>query len=64
MTAISAALALVGNIGPGFSKVDPASNFAFFSDIDKLIFCFAMIVGRLECFFVFILFSKDFYKRF
>jgi len=64
MTSLSGALALVGNIGPGFSKVDPACNFGFFSDGDKLFFSLAMIVGRLECFTVFVLFSRDFWKRF
>ncbi len=64
MTAISGALALVGNIGPGFAHVGPAENFAFFSDIDKIVFSFAMIVGRLECYTVFILFSRAFWKRF
>ncbi|WP_456452723.1 TrkH family potassium uptake protein [Hydrogenimonas sp.] len=64
MTSISGALALVGNIGPGFSHVGPAENFGFFSDADKLVFSFAMIVGRLECFTVFILFSRAFWKRF
>ena len=64
MTAISGALAMVGNIGPGFSKVDPACNFGFFSDQDKYVLSFAMIVGRLECFTVFVLFTKEFWKRF
>ncbi|WP_457597446.1 TrkH family potassium uptake protein [Hydrogenimonas sp.] len=64
MTAISGALALVGNIGPGFSHVGPADNFGFFGDMDKLIFSAAMIVGRLECFTVFILFTRAFWKKF
>ncbi|NPA28573.1 MAG: TrkH family potassium uptake protein [Epsilonproteobacteria bacterium] len=64
MTAISGALALVGNVGPGFSHVGPADNFSFFSDTDKLIFSIAMIVGRLECYTVFILLSPSFWKKF
>ncbi len=64
MTALSGALALVGNIGPGFSKVDPSCNFGFFTDTDKIVFSIAMIVGRLECFTVFVLFTKDFWKKF
>jgi len=64
MTSLSGALAMVGNIGPGFSKVDPASNFSFFSDTDKIVLSFAMIIGRLECFTVFVLFSREFWKRF
>jgi len=64
MTAISGALAMVGNIGPGFAKVDPASNFSFFSDTDKVVLAISMIIGRLECFTVFVLFSKEFWKKF
>ncbi|MCF6200597.1 MAG: TrkH family potassium uptake protein [Hydrogenimonas sp.] len=64
MTALSGALAMVGNIGPGFSKVGPAENFAFFSDFDKIVLSAGMIVGRLECYTVFILFTSAFWKRF
>ena len=64
MSAISAAFALVGNVGPGFSLVGPADNFAFFSDFDKVFFSFAMIIGRLECYTFFVLFSGFFWKKF
>jgi len=64
MTAISGAFALVGNVGPGFSLVGPADNFAFFSDFDKLFFSIAMIIGRLECYTVFVLLSSSFWKKF
>ncbi|WP_456381324.1 TrkH family potassium uptake protein [Hydrogenimonas sp.] len=64
MTAISGALAIVGNVGPGFGHVGPAENFGFFNDIDKLVLSFGMIVGRLECYTVFILFTSSFWKRF
>jgi len=64
MSAISGAFALVGNVGPGFALVGPAENFAFFSDFDKIFFSFAMIIGRLECYTVFVLLSSSFWKRF
>ncbi len=64
MTSISGALAIVGNIGPGFSRVDPSCNFSFFSDFDKIVLSFGMIIGRLECFTFFIIFSKGFWKKF
>jgi trk system potassium uptake protein TrkH len=64
MSAISGAFALVGNVGPGFALVGPADNFAFFSDFDKIFFSFAMIVGRLECYTVFVLLSSSFWKKF
>ena len=64
MSAISGSLALVGNIGPGFSLVGPADNFGFFSDFDKIFFSIVMIIGRLECYTVFVLFSISFWKKF
>jgi len=64
MSAISGAFALVGNVGPGFALVGPADNFSFFSDFDKLFFSLAMIIGRLECYTVFVLLSHSFWKKF
>ena len=64
MTAISGAFAIVGNIGPGFSLVGPADNFSFFSDFDKIFLSVAMIIGRLECYTVFVLLSSSFWKKF
>ena len=64
MTAISGAFAVVGNVGPGFSMVGPADNFSFFSDFDKIFLSVAMIIGRLECYTVFVLFSSSFWKKF
>ncbi len=64
MTAVSTALATVGNIGPGFALTGPAENYAFFSNADKMLLSFAMIVGRLEFYTVFLLFSRSFWKKF
>ena len=64
MTAISTAIATVGNIGPGFSLTGPAENYAFFTSVDKLVLSLAMIIGRLEFYTVFLLFSRSFWKRF
>ena len=64
MSAASAAFALVGNVGPGFSLVGPSDNFSFFYDFDKLFFSVAMIIGRLECYTVFLLFSNAFWRKF
>jgi trk system potassium uptake protein TrkH len=64
MSSISAAFAIVGNVGPGFSLVGPADNFSFFNDFDKIFLSIAMIIGRLECYTVFILFSSSFWRKF
>ncbi len=64
LTSVSGALAIVGNIGPGFGLVGPANNFSIFSDTDKIVLSIGMIIGRLECFTVYLLFSSYFWKRF
>jgi len=64
LTAISASIACVGNIGPGFGHVGPVDNFAFFTQTQKLILAIGMIIGRLEFFTVLILLSVDFWKKF
>ncbi len=63
MTSFSAAVACVGNIGPGFGQVGPVDNFGFFSWYDKIILAIGMIIGRLEFFTVLILFYFKFWKK-
>lgn len=62
-SAISAALALVGNVGPGFGSVGPVGNFAFFSPLCKCFFSFAMLAGRLELYTMIIYFLPMFWKK-
>ncbi|MEY3090668.1 MAG: hypothetical protein RL113_984 [Pseudomonadota bacterium] len=64
MTSLTGALAMVGNIGPGFGAVGPANNFTLFSDADKWVLSFAMIIGRLEFYTVLVLLSRTFWKKF
>jgi trk system potassium uptake protein TrkH len=64
LTALSAAIATIGNIGPGFGRVGVVENYAFFSATDKLVLSAAMIAGRLEFFTVLLLFSRTYWRRF
>ncbi len=64
LTAISTALAAVGNIGPGFGLSGPAQNYSNFTDIDKIVLLIGMIIGRLECYTILMLFTKSFWKKF
>jgi trk system potassium uptake protein len=56
VTATSAVVACISNIGPGFEFVGPAQNYAFFPPALKLILCACMVIGRLELFTVLVLF--------
>jgi trk system potassium uptake protein TrkH len=62
-TAFTTALATVGNIGPGFGRVGPAENYAFFEDYIKWVLTFAMLVGRLELYTVLVLLTPQFWKK-
>ncbi len=48
VTAFTASLACLGNVGPGFNEVGPMGNFAGLSTTAKLFLFGAMWVGRLE----------------
>lgn len=48
VTGFSAALACLGNIGPGFGPAGPMGSFAGFNDITKVALALGMWVGRLE----------------
>jgi trk system potassium uptake protein TrkH len=64
VTAFSTAIATIGNIGPGLGATGPSQNYAFFSWYDKIILSIAMIIGRLECYTVFMMLSRSFWKKF
>jgi trk system potassium uptake protein TrkH len=63
VTAISAGLTSVGNVGPGLGKIGPVDNFAHFPTGVKLTLCAAMTAGRLELFTILILFHRAFWLR-
>jgi trk system potassium uptake protein TrkH len=48
LEAISASIATLGNIGPGFGSLGPFGSYLRFSDASKLLMVFLMWIGRLE----------------
>ena len=50
ITAFSASIACIGNVGPGLGGVGPAMNFAGIPAVGKVILMAQMIMGRLELF--------------
>ncbi|MBF0446357.1 MAG: TrkH family potassium uptake protein [Magnetococcales bacterium] len=61
VSAMSAALSCVSNVGPGLGTVGPIDNFALVPDAGKLLLSFDMVAGRLEIFTVLMLFSSKFW---
>ena len=62
LTSLSSALVTVGNIGPGFGKIGPALNYAFYPDYIKWFLSLAMMVGRLEVYTVLVLLTPKFWR--
>jgi trk system potassium uptake protein TrkH len=58
MDAVSASAAHIGNVGPGFGSVGSLSNYNAFNGFSKFILSIMMIMGRIELFGFFILFSS------
>lgn len=63
MTAFSAVVATIGNIGPGFGLVSAASTYSDIPTLAKWILSFCMLVGRLEIYTVLILLIPEFWKK-
>ena len=62
-TTFSGVLTTMSNVGPGISKVGPVMNFQPFSAVSKLVFCFDMLIGRLEIFPYLLLLSPELWRR-
>jgi trk system potassium uptake protein TrkH len=62
-TTITAAVASLGNIGPGFGIVGPMGNYSIFSDLSKLVLSLCMIIGRLEIYPILLLGIPSFWKK-
>ena len=60
---ITSVVTCMNNIGPGLGVVGPTGNYASFSVLSKLVFCFDMLAGRLELFPILILFAPRTYKK-
>jgi trk system potassium uptake protein TrkH len=63
VTAFSAVIVCVNNIGPGLGQVGPASHFGVLNDFQLWILSFAMLLGRLELLSVLVLFTPQFWRR-
>ncbi len=63
VTSLSGAATIVGNVGPGFGPlIGPSGNFAGLPEAAKWIASAGMLIGRLEVFTVFVLFSAAFWR--
>lgn len=59
MTGITASIACLGNIGPGFETVGPMGSFAHLHPVSKIVLTLEMWIGRLEVLTVLVLFRSE-----
>ena len=63
ITAVTAVIACVNNMGPGLGAVGPATNFAVLTDFQTWVCTASMLLGRLELFTVLVLFTPAFWRK-
>jgi trk system potassium uptake protein len=63
VTAFSAVIVCVNNIGPGLGEVGPAGNFGVLTDFQLWVLSFGMLLGRLELMTVLVLFTAPFWRK-
>jgi len=63
LTAITASITCIGNVGPGFGKLAPDQSFAWMNAPAKLLLAIEMLIGRLELYTVLIFFLPSFWKK-
>ena len=61
ISAFTAVIACVNNIGPGLGEVGPAVNYAGLSDFQTWVCTAGMLLGRLELLSLFVLFTRKFW---
>ncbi|MBK6868208.1 MAG: TrkH family potassium uptake protein [Burkholderiales bacterium] len=63
VTAFTAIVACLNNIGPGMGKVGPSGNYGALNDFQIWLCSLAMLLGRLELLSVMVLFTPQFWRR-
>jgi len=63
LTSASAAAAALGNIGHALGTLGPMENYSHLPSLSKIVLSLLMILGRLEIFAIFVLFTRSFWKN-
>lgn len=61
--AMGAAIAALGNVGPGFGVVGPATTYASVLPLGKIVMIICMFLGRLELMTFLVLLQPDFWRN-
>jgi trk system potassium uptake protein len=63
ISAFSAVIACINNMGPGLGSVGPSMNYASLTDFQTWTCTLAMTLGRLEIFPLLVLVTRSFWRK-
>ena len=63
VTAFSAVVACLNNMGPGLGQVGPATTYAVLNDFQTWVCTASMLLGRLELFSLLVVFTPAFWRK-
>ena len=63
VTAFTAVVACLNNMGPGLGQVGPALNYAVLNDFQTWVCTASMLLGRLELFSLLVVFTPAFWRK-
>ena len=62
MSAFTATLTCISNVGPGLGSVGPVDNFGHVPALSKWVLTLCMLLGRLEIYAILVLFVPEFWR--
>ncbi len=62
LSAFTATLTCISNVGPGLGSVGPVDNFSHVPTLSKWVLTLCMLLGRLEIYAILVLFVPEFWK--
>jgi trk system potassium uptake protein len=63
VSAVTAVLACINNMGPGLGAVGPSTTYAVLTDFQTWVCTITMLLGRLELFTILVLFTPAFWRK-
>ncbi len=63
VTAFSAVIACINNMGPGLNELGPAGNYSGLTDFQTWVLSFAMLLGRLELMTLLVVLTPAFWRK-
>ena len=63
LSAFTASLTCLSNVGPGLGSVGPVDNFSHIPNVSKWVLTLCMLLGRLEIYAVLVLLVPEYWRK-